>query len=118
MIYRALDSNGDYVFGKNMQSFLIDINAVAQAIKTNLLLLKEEWWEDLSEGLPLFQNILGQSGSGESIQSIDLIVKDRILNTQNVLNIITYSSKYENRRLAISCSVETVFGIAVVEVSF
>jgi len=120
MIYRELDLNGDYTFGKNMQNFISGAAAVAQAIKTNLLLLKEEWWEDTEEGLPLFQNIIGQKFFADgNIQSADLIIKDRIANTQGVLTIIGYNSMYDNRKLSISCTVITIFGeSASVEVSF
>ncbi|MDQ7094225.1 hypothetical protein REC12_11555 [Desulfosporosinus sp. PR] len=114
MKYRSLDSNGDYTMG-NMQAFLSDIDAVVQAIKTNLLLLKGEWWEDTSEGLPLFQNILGQPGTSEKISAADLLIKERILATQGVLDIINFQSSYENRKYTVvSCSVNTIYGTVTV----
>lgn len=114
MKYRAIDQNGDYVM-KNMQSFLTDADAVTQAIKTNLLLLQGEWWEDTSNGLPLFQNILGQPGTPDKINAVDLIIKERILATQGVSEIIDFQSSYQNRTYTIEkCSVNTIYGTATV----
>jgi len=114
MKYRALDPMGDYSFGKSMQDFLINESAVAQAIKTNLLLLQGEWWEDTSNGLPLFQNILGQSGTPEHLTATDLLTKERILSTQGVSQIQDFQSVYENRRYTVSnCTVLTNTGQTV-----
>ena len=63
MIYRKEDKDGDYVFGEGDSEFLTQSEAVAQAIITSLKLLKGEWWENVNNGLPLWQSILGQPGS-------------------------------------------------------
>jgi len=118
MIYRVLDSNGDYSFGKGSQDFLADAAAVAQAIKTNILLLQGEWWENIGEGLPLFQSILGQSGTTEHLKAVDAIIRDRISSTKGVSSIQNFSSTYENRRYSFSCTVTTTVGqTATVEVT-
>jgi hypothetical protein len=113
MIYRRLDSSGDYCFGRGKQDFVSDTNAVAQAIKTRVLLLSEEWWEDQSDGTPLFQSILGVSGTPENLSAADLIVQDRIINTQNVTEIVDFTRSYENRVYSFKCTVNTVFGTTV-----
>ncbi|WP_199242630.1 hypothetical protein [Desulfosporosinus fructosivorans] len=97
-----------------MQDFLADEDAVAQAIKTSLLLLRGEWWEDTGDGLPLFQNILGQSGTQEHLTSTDLLIKDRILSTQGVSQIQSFQSSYANRRYNVeNCTVLTNTGQTV-----
>jgi hypothetical protein len=116
MKYRKLDVNGDYTFGKSAQNFFIDNDAVSQAITTNLLLLQGEWWEDTSQGLPLFQSILRQSNTPGNIKSIDLLIKDRILSTQGVLSINNYTGTYTNRIYTINCEVETQYGSATVQI--
>lgn len=118
MRYRKLDNNGDYTFGRNANDFVSDVDAVSQAIRTNLLLLYGEWWEDKDKGLPLFQNILGQPGTPESAQAADLLVREVISNTPGVRSISHFESSYADRRFALSCSVETIYGDASVEVSF
>lgn len=110
MMYRRLDTNGDYSFGRGKQDFIAGAAAVAQAIKTRLLLLLEEWWEDQTDGTPLFQEVLGVSGTPENINAIDLVIQDRIITTENVLEIVSYESDYENRNYSMQCTVNTTFG--------
>ena len=110
--------NGDYSFGNNAQSFLSGEMAVAQAVKTRLLLLEGEWWEDQSNGLPLFQSILGQPGTPEKLKSIDLILQERIATTPGVISIKDFTGTYENRQYTVNCTVETEFGDAVIDITF
>lgn len=119
MKYRALDPNGDYSFGKNIQDFISSTGAVAQAIKTNLLLLKGEWWEDLNEGLPFFQSILGP-GTPDHVSAADLLIRERITKTQGVSEILDFQSVYESksRSYSVSCKVKITSGsTATVEVT-
>lgn len=119
MIYRALDVNGDYRLGLNRGGFLSGADAVAQAIRTRLLLLRGEWWEDTGDGTPLFGGLLGLPGTTANLQAMDLIVRERILGTEGVASIQSFSSTYENRRYSVSCAVLTDAGAtATLEVSF
>lgn len=112
MKYRKMDVNGDYVFGLNEQGFLKDNEAVAQAAVTKIKLLKGEWWEDVSEGTPFFQSILGINATLESKIAIDLIIRDRILQVENVETIVTFKSEIDNvsRSYMLYCELETNFG--------
>ncbi|WP_217364869.1 hypothetical protein [Brevibacillus sp. HD1.4A] len=91
---------------------LVDAAAVGQAIKTKLLLLKEEWWEQKEDGLPLFQNILGNTNTS-NLQAVDLLVQERILVTPNVSRILDFESRYQSRTYSFQCKVETTFGATV-----
>lgn len=117
MIYRRLDNNGDYSFGRGKQDFISGTAAVAQAIKTKFLLLSAEWWEDQADGTPLFQNILGVSGTPDNLEAVDILARDRIINTENVTEIVNFSSTYEKRKYAFECTVNTIFGAVTVEVA-
>jgi hypothetical protein len=110
MIYRRLDSSGDYTFGQSKQNFLNDINAVAQAILTRLRLLKGEWWEDTEDGLPLFQQILGARGTNKKV--VDSLIRLRILDTIGVTGIETYDSTFdgETRAYTFTAVVNTKYG--------
>jgi hypothetical protein len=119
MIYRRLDSNGDFSFGRGKQDFISGSDAVAQSIKTRLLLLSAEWWEDQSDGTPLFQSIIGIPGTPDNLEAADLIIKDRIIETDNVTEIIDYASAYVNREFTVKCTVNTAFNnTATMEVIF
>lgn len=110
MKYRILDADGDYSFGKSQQNITYGIYAVSQAIKTRLKLLRGEWWENVGEGTPLFQEILGARASPERKLLVDSIIKDRIVNTANVLGIRDFSSMLENRKYSFECIVATKYG--------
>lgn len=115
IVYRKLDAAGDYSFGRGLQDFTYGKYAVAQAIQTNLKLLQGEWWENTKKGLPLFQKILGQSGSYENIQLADQQIKNIIIGTQDVLSIDKFESKFENREYSFFSKVSTKYGSITVE---
>ncbi len=117
MKYRKL-VNGDYSFGRGQQDFVSDRDAVVQAIKTRLVLLYGEWWEEKDKGLPLFQTILGQPGTPDQQQAVDLLVQGVIAETPGVISIKDFNGSYAQRTYGLTCAVETQYGDAVLEVSF
>lgn len=112
MLHRRLDEDWDYVFGHNKNDYLSGRAAVGQAIKTRLLLLFGEWWEDQQDGLPLFEKILASSGSDRNLQAVDIIIRQRIEDTTDVLGVVQYDSQYDRdkRAYSFSCTVDTVYG--------
>ncbi len=120
MRYRMLDVNGDYSFGRGQQNITYGVYAVAQAIKTNLMLFQNEWWEDLENGLPIFQQIIGNTGTMEHIDLVDSLIKKRITDTENVTSISDYTSEFnrEARSYSFQCNVQTPFGNIVVAKTF
>lgn len=113
MKYRREDSNDDYCFGRGSGDFLQGTQAVAQAIKTKLKLFEGEWWENILDGLPLFQSILGQRTPK---QQIAYLIKKRILEVPNILEIKDVAFVYNSttREYLFSCSVSTVFSQNIV----
>ena len=112
MKYRRLDENWDYVFGHGKNDYLEGREAVGQAVKSRLLLLYGEWWEDQEDGLPLFERILASSGSDANKQAVDIIFARRIGDTTGVLNVSWYDSSFDRNKRAysFSCRVDTVYG--------
>lgn len=114
--YRKLDQNGDPLWGNGQGSFVSDIDAVAQIIYTRLRLLLGEWWENLSLGTPLFQSMLGQSASDQALQTVALLLKQRILGSPYVLSV--YNSGITRtpgtRDTAYVAYVNTQFGTLIV----
>lgn len=111
--YRKQDADGDYVFGHSLYDFYNNIDAVTQAICTNLKLLEGEWWEDVKIGTPFFNKILGTKITTNTQQAIDLIVKDRILQTEGVSSVLEYNSELDviNRTLSFTAKVKTIYGV-------
>lgn len=114
--YRALSTAGDPLAGNGQGNFVSDINAVAQAIRTRLLLLQGEWWENLNAGTPVFQSMLGVSGSGRNPQAVVMLLKQRILGTPYVLSVSNVQTNYvpATRAFSFSCQVQTQFGTLTV----
>jgi hypothetical protein len=102
MKYRKLDENDDYTFGfcvnqakshGRRDEFYYDTEAVAQAVKTRLLLLYGEWWEDTSDGTPLFEEVLGHRFRSDGRPAmVDLVFSERITATQGVSEITFFDS--------------------------
>lgn len=114
MRYRKLSDTGDYVFGQGQANFYIDTPAaVAQAAKTRLLLLTQEWFLNVLDGTNYAQKILGVRTQGTRDQE----VKQRILGTPGVQRLISYSSQVIDRRFSVQAKIQTVYGAATVEVS-
>lgn len=114
MKVRQLDKNWDYLFGRGTHAYLEGAEAVAQTIKSRLLLLYGEWWENLTDGLPLWQNIIGSRGTPENLKTVDYLFKDRILGTQDVVSILAYKSKFKDRVYTFTAAVSTKYGDIVI----
>lgn len=121
MLYRRQDKNGDYILGQGTSQFLTGVDAVAQAILTWIKLLYGEWWENVNEGTPLWQSILGQPGSEDNLNSIDNIIKDRILSVRQddiplVSSIDSYERTYNTntRSYSFTAIVTTIYSESVV----
>ncbi len=111
---RALDSNGDPLQGNGQNCFLSDLAAVAQIIGTRLKLFEGEFWENLSDGLPLFQQILGGNGNQRNLQVLVNLISARISGTVYVTSISSVSASFTDSRLAYTATVETAFGTVYV----
>lgn len=108
MIYRKLDNNGDYVFGGNKNSYAVGVEAVRLAIFTRLRQLVHEWWEDLEDGLPLWQQIIGSKDKFRA----ESIIRKRVQSTKHAKSILYFHSNWDanNRKLSIQIVVDTEFG--------
>jgi hypothetical protein len=113
---RALDANHDPIYGNGAAAFLTDIDAVAQMIQTRLLLFQGEWWADLTDGLPLFQSILG-SNNGKKGTVISDLIRARIEGTDFVNGVIAIGNNFNatSRQYTFSATVDTAFGTLTVQ---
>lgn len=121
MKYRKLTSTGDYSFGSVSNNYAVGNEAVAQAIKTKLLLFYGEWWENLGEGIPMFQSVLGQTNPDTIRSSLSVLVEQRIMEVQEVDSVKNIKIDYDrkNRTISMEVDVATTNGeIVNVEVSF
>lgn len=116
MRYRALDANGDYTFGRGAGNFLVNSpNTVRQSIQTRLALLQGEWYLNTIDGTPWLQQILVK---GAVSKVYDLTIQTRILGTQGVSSIISYSSTVDpiKRTLTVDAFVQTIYSVDPINV--
>ncbi len=114
MKYRATTPDGDYSFGFGNASFVTDAEAVRQAIGTKLKMFKGEFWEDLKDGLPFFEQVAGNFDKNVA----DMTIRSRILDTPHVSGIQYFRSQIStDRKYSMTASVNTDFGAVSVGVS-
>ena len=111
MIGRALDSNNDLIVESGQLKLVSDGAETVQHVRTRLLFYLEEWFLDLEAGTPYFQQIFTKPANLANIESI---FKSRILGTPEVERLLEFSMDYEGnstRKLTVSFSAETTYGI-------
>lgn len=106
MIVRALDSNGDWTFGKGQNDYKSANNAVAQNIQTRLLSFLGDCFFDVTAGIDWF-NLLG----GKDQLALNLAVSATILNTENVTGILQLFLTFtpRTRSISIQYQVQTIY---------
>lgn len=106
--YLLLDPDYDPVF--DPKAALVDAYAVQQAILTRLNLWQGEWWEQLSIGLPVFQQMLGQLGDKRGQAAMALAIQQVIEGTPYVAAVNDVQYQFVNNQFAFTASVQTAFG--------
>ena len=106
---RRLDAKGDPLRGSGLSNFLVDIDAVSQIIATRLRFLMGEWYENLTDGTPAFQALLGYP---ITMQALAMILSQRILSAPCVTGIKALQVTYrpQGRNFSFYASVLTQFG--------
>lgn len=110
MRVRALSPTGDMTFGQSQQNFLVNSSAaVAQCVKTRLILFLGEWFLDTTDGTDWDNSVLGKYTSG----LYNTVIQARILGTQGVTGIVTgtYSATVNTitRKLTVACTISTQY---------
>lgn len=101
------------VFGGGLNDFFINSpNGVAQAVKTRLNMYVGDWYLNTLDGTPWDTKVLGKYTG--SIR--DPALRARILGTTGLLAITGYDSQFNDttRRFAVSVSISTIYGAALV----
>lgn len=108
MTVRKLDPVTGDIITSGVQ-FTREQEEIAQTIRTRLKLFIGEYFRDITEGVPWFQSILTKTGT---LTSKDAIIKQRIIQTEGVNNIVQFSTDYDidSRKYSIQCIVSTPFG--------
>lgn len=105
MIFRALDGDGDWSFGKGIESYATDDNAIALNIQTNILSFFKDCWFDPTAGIDWLRLL----GSKSTQQEIKLNVRGTLLKSYGVTKVNSINLVFRNRRLTVSYNINTIF---------
>lgn len=104
-IVRALDSTGDWLFGKSLNDYISANMEVQQSIRTRLLSFIGNCFFDTIAGIDWF-NLLGSKNE----LALSLAISAVILNTPNVTGILQLSIGVNAKRIfSISYQVQTTY---------
>ena len=104
-IVRAINSNGDWLFGKSLNDYLSGNMAVQQSIRTRLLSFIGNCFFDTIAGIDWF-NLLGNKNQ----LALSLAISAVILNTPNVTGILQLGIGVNAARLfTVSYQVQTTY---------
>lgn len=109
MLVRRLDTRHDMTFGHGFANMATEEEAVAQRVKTRLLLLFNEWFLDISDGVPYLPDVMKRPSNLPLAESI---IKKRIIETEGVEELREFSMTLdrETRRLTIQAVATNIYG--------
>jgi hypothetical protein len=112
MKVRSIDTNGDWQFGKGLQSYRRDVDALKQIIATRLKQWRGNCFFAVNEGVD-WNNYLGRGTK----KLLDLDIKRVILTTGGVLKINSFDSTLDEmtRKVTVQCNISTIYGELVLE---
>jgi hypothetical protein len=112
MTVRLLDENGDIVTSGTI--FTTGQAEIEQTIRTRLRLFFGEYFRDITDGTPWFEQILGK---GVNMSAREAVLRSRIANTPGVIRLTAFSLDFPSvdaRSLTVTASVLTQYGISTV----
>jgi hypothetical protein len=109
MIVRALDSNGDWLFGKGRNDYRSGVLAIGQNIQTRLAMFLGDCFFATQTGIDWW-NLLG----GKNPVGLQLSIQTTIINTNNVTGLKQLSfSLSENRVFEAQFQVQTALSTSL-----
>lgn len=112
MTVRKLDENADIVTQGII--FISEREEIEQTVKTRLRLFLGEYFRDITDGTPWFEQILGKN---VNMSAREAALRNRIASTPGVIRLTAFSIDYPNvdaRLLTVTASVLTSYGLATV----
>jgi hypothetical protein len=107
MTVRRLQDDGD--IATSGTQFISGADEIAQTIKTRLKLFLGEYFRNILEGTPWFEQILGKA---QSLDVAEATIRQRIAQTNGVVSIFRFETDFDliTRKYSVAASVQTAFG--------
>ncbi|MGH9928345.1 MAG: hypothetical protein ACREA9_03845 [Pyrinomonadaceae bacterium] len=115
MTVRRLDpATGDIV--TQGQQFIKEREEIAQTVLTRLRLFYGEYFRDITDGTPWYEQILGRFAS---LDSVEAVLRVRIARTPGVIRLTSFNTDYDldARTYTVTAGILTQFGIDEVRFS-
>lgn len=111
MTVRKLDENGDIVTSGTI--FTTGQDEVAQTLRTRLRLFLGEYFRDITDGTPWFEQILGK---GTSLDAKEAALRNRIVRTPGVIRLTSFTTDFDvnTRKYTVTAGVLTSYGLTEV----
>lgn len=111
MTVRKLDENDDIV--TNGTIFISGLEEIEQTIRTRLRLFLGEYFRDITDGTPWFEQILGK---GASMSAREAALRNRILRSPGVIRLTSFNTDFDlnTRKYSVTVGVLTTFGLLTV----
>ena len=113
-MYCQINDTGD--IATSGEQFVDSAEEIAQTVRTRLKLFLGEYFRNINDGTPWFQNILGK---GQSLDVKDATIKRRVLQTPGVISIFDFNTDFDLqlRTYSVSMGIVTEFGNALITIS-
>jgi hypothetical protein len=114
MTVRVISDDGDIV--TNGQQFTTGRHEIAQTVKTRLGLFLGEYFRDITDGTPWFEQILGK---GVNNNTREAVLRNRIARTPGVIRLTYFKTDFdvESRKYSVTAGISTTEGMEMVIVN-
>lgn len=109
MTVRRLDDvTGDIV--TRGQQFIGEREEIAQTVLTRLRLFLGEYFRDITDGTPWYEQILGKFSS---LATVEAVLRARIANTPGVIRLTSFTTDFniDTRKYSVTAGILTKYGI-------
>lgn len=102
---------GDLAIEGNDLVIVSTSEQMVQNLKIRLRFFQGEWFLDIAQGLPFYESILVKN---PNLPDIDNIIKAEIIDTEDITELLQYTSDYDPvlRTYSISFKVRSIYGIS------
>jgi hypothetical protein len=106
MIFRNLDSSGDWLFGKGLQDFVNQNTAISLNIKTRLY----SWFGDCFFAQTAGVDWTNRLGSKNQRGLLEVDLRRIILQSEGVTGITAFDTELIDRNFRASYTINTIYG--------
>ena len=103
-----IDESNNLIIDKKNLSIVSGVNNCAQDVKTRIGICKGENIFNSDEGIAFDEDILGKMGGIEYIKDL---IRNRILDSEEIETIQEFSLKHKNKQLEIETKISTIYGV-------